>query len=77
MVWQLSIQNGYLSSTQDDPSMTFQYPVDIARDLVTMASQFPQNSMEVHGLGLVCVLFVDLVFANYSRLRNFSMLLAH
>lgn len=54
MVWQLSIQNGCLSSGHDDPSMTFQYPVEIARDLISMTSQFSQQSMEVHGLGLVC-----------------------
>jgi hypothetical protein len=56
MVWQLSIQNGCLSSGHDDPSMTFQYPVEIARDLVSMTSQFSQQSMEVHGIGLVCSL---------------------
>lgn len=53
MVWQLSIQNGCLSSNSDDPSMTFQYPVEISRDLVSMTSQFSQQSMEVHGVGLV------------------------
>jgi hypothetical protein len=42
-----------LSSGNDDPSMTFQYPVEIARDLVSMTSQFSQQSMEVHGIGLV------------------------
>lgn len=54
MVWQLSIQNGCLSSGSDDPSMTFQYPVEISRDLIGMTSQFSQQSMEVHGIGLVC-----------------------
>lgn len=34
--------------------MTFQYPVEIARDLISMTSQFSQQSMEVHGIGLVC-----------------------
>ncbi|KAH8595524.1 fungal-specific transcription factor domain-containing protein [Bisporella sp. PMI_857] len=57
MVWQLSIQNGYLSSSHDDPSMTFHYPVEIARDLVAMTSQFSQSSMEVHGIGLIEKLF--------------------
>jgi len=57
MVWQLSMQNGYLSSNCDDPSMTFQYPVDISRDLVSMTSQFSQQSMEVHGIGLIEKLF--------------------
>jgi hypothetical protein len=53
MVWQLSIQNGCLSSNHNDPSMTFNYPVHIARDLVSMTSSFSQQSMEVHGIGLV------------------------
>lgn len=57
MVWQLSLQNGCLSSTNDDPSMTFQYPFEIARDLVSMTSQFSQQSMEVHGVGLASKLF--------------------
>lgn len=34
--------------------MTFQYPVEIARDLISQTSQFSQQSMEVHGIGLVC-----------------------
>jgi len=57
MVWQLSIQNGCLSSNHDDPSMTFNYPVEIARDLISMTSQFSQQSMEVHGIGLIEKLF--------------------
>jgi len=57
MVWQLSIQNGCLSSGSENPSMTFQYPVDISRDLVSMTSQFSKQSMEVHGIGLIEKLF--------------------
>ncbi|KAI9055314.1 hypothetical protein LZ554_000274 [Drepanopeziza brunnea f. sp. 'monogermtubi'] len=57
MVWQLSIQNGCLSSGNGDPSMTFHYPVDIARDLVGMTSHFSRESMEVHGIGLIEKLF--------------------
>jgi len=53
MVWQLSIQNGCLSSSHENPSMTFQYPVEISRDLITMTSGFSHQSMEVHGVGLV------------------------
>jgi hypothetical protein len=37
--------------------MTFQYPVEIARDLVAMTSQFSQQSMEVHGVALIEKLF--------------------
>ncbi|KAH9212842.1 hypothetical protein DL95DRAFT_426401 [Leptodontidium sp. 2 PMI_412] len=57
MVWQLSIQNRCLSSGSDDPIMTFQYPVDISRDLIPMTSQFSHQSMEVHGIGLIEKLF--------------------
>jgi hypothetical protein len=74
MVWQLSIQNGCLSSGHEDPSMTFQYPVEIARDLVSMTSQFSQHSMEVHGIGLVgrhLLLPPSLLIG--PRLKNSSM----
>lgn len=53
MVWQLSVTNGYLSSKSTDSSMTFTYPVEIARDLVTVTEQLSRPSMEVHGIGLV------------------------
>lgn len=55
MVWQLSLQNGCLSSTNEDPNMSFQFPFEISRDLVAMTSQFSNQSMEVHGVGLVSV----------------------
>lgn len=62
MVWQLSIQNGCLSSGHDDPSLTFQYPVDISRDLISMTSQFSHSSMAVHGIGLVRHFISPLVY---------------
>lgn len=55
MVWQLSITRGYLSSTSSEPAMTFGYPIEIARDLVAVTGKFSQQSMEVHGIGLVSV----------------------
>ncbi|KAK6585395.1 hypothetical protein PZA11_002122 [Diplocarpon coronariae] len=57
MVWQLSIQSGCLSSGGGDPTMNFQYPVDIARDLLEMTSQFSRESMDIHGIGLIEKLF--------------------
>lgn len=33
--------------------MTFGYPIEIARDLVAVIGEFSQQSMEVHGIGLV------------------------
>lgn len=53
MVWQLSITNGYLSSSSADVAMTFKYPIYIAKDLVYDVQQLSQQSMEVHGVGLV------------------------
>ena len=53
LVWQLSITNGYLSSTSSDTSMTFKYPIDIARDLIAVTRGLSKHSMEVHGIGLV------------------------
>ena len=53
MVWQLAITNGFLSSTSPDVSMTFTYPIVIARDLLLDTSRLTLESMEVHGIGLV------------------------
>ncbi|OBT74583.1 hypothetical protein VF21_07520 [Pseudogymnoascus sp. 05NY08] len=57
VVWQLGISNGCVSSGNDNPSMTFQYPVEISRDLIAMTAGFSPHSMEVHGVGLVEKLF--------------------
>ncbi|KFX89540.1 hypothetical protein V490_06953 [Pseudogymnoascus sp. VKM F-3557] len=57
VVWQLGISNGCVSSGNDNPSMTFQYPVEISRDLIAMTAGFSPHSMDVHGVGLVEKLF--------------------
>ncbi|KAI9849655.1 MAG: hypothetical protein M1837_002780 [Sclerophora amabilis] len=56
-IWELSTTNGYLSSTSADSSMTFKYPIEIARDLVEVTGRLSQQSMEVHGIGLIEKLF--------------------
>ena len=56
MVWQLSITNGFLSSTSPDSSMTFRFPIEIARDLVEVTERVSKQAMEVHGIGLVGLL---------------------
>lgn len=53
MVWQLSMTNGYLKSKSDDASMTFNYPIEIARDLLKDIGNISLQAMEVHGVGLV------------------------
>jgi Fungal specific transcription factor domain len=57
MAWQLSITNGYLSSTSSTSSMTFKYPIEIAKDLIAEVSVLPQQALEVHGIGLIEKLF--------------------
>lgn len=51
--WQLCVCQGLVSSVTNDSPLTFKYPIEISRDLLTMAHQFSQQAMEVHGAGLV------------------------
>lgn len=57
MVWQLSISHGLLSSAAADNAMSFQFPIEVSRDLLAATTQYSQQSMEVHGIGLVEKLF--------------------
>jgi len=57
MVWQLCVSQGLVSSVTADSAMTFKYPIEISRDLLSMTQQFSQQAMEVHGLGLIEKLF--------------------
>lgn len=57
IVWQLSIANNYLSSASPNSSMTFKYPLEIAKDLMASVSVLPQQALEVHGIGLIEKLF--------------------
>lgn len=57
MLWQLCVSQGLVSSVAADHSMTFKYPIEISRDLLSMTHQFSQHAMEVHGVGLIEKLF--------------------
>lgn len=74
MVWQLSITSGCLSSSSPDSSMTFKYPIEVAKDLILDISKLSLPAMEVHGVGLVCFIthFLQEFLAERSRLRSFS-----
>jgi hypothetical protein len=75
MVWQLSISHGFLSSAAADNAMSFKYPVEISRDLVASASQFSQQAMEVHGIGLVShvhIQFLRTALTHLHRSRSCS-----
>jgi hypothetical protein len=53
--WQLSVCQGLVSSVSNDISLTFKYPIEIARDLLTISHQFSQQAMEMQGVGLVSI----------------------
>jgi hypothetical protein len=53
MVWQLSTKLGYLSTTTKHESLTFWYPINIARDLMISTWGMAPQSMQIHGIGLV------------------------
>lgn len=59
MVWQLSISKEFLSSASPDTSMTFRYPIEIAKDLVTVTGSLSQHYMEIHGIGLVSLIDIS------------------
>lgn len=52
IVWQSSMRQGLLSSTAEDESMTFRYPLKIAHSLLDVISSLPTTSIEVHGMGI-------------------------
>lgn len=52
IVWQSSMRQGLLSSSAEDESMTFRYPLKIAQSLLDVISSLPTTSIEVHGMGI-------------------------
>lgn len=50
MVWQLSMQNTCITSSSQNPTMQYQHSLDL---LMAITNQFPQQSVDVHGVGLV------------------------
>lgn len=64
MSWQLCVCQGLVSSVANEHCMTFKYPIDVSRDLLTMTHQFSPQSMEVHGARLVSSLCFDLSISN-------------
>lgn len=54
MVWQLCVTKGLLSSSSKDESMSFTYPIAIARDVVLVSQSLSKEAFEPHGVGIVC-----------------------
>lgn len=55
MVWQLCVTKGLLSSSSSNESMSFHYPVSIARDVVVVSRGLSKEAFEPHGVGIVSV----------------------
>lgn len=53
LVWQLCLAKGLLSSTPVSESMSFYYPITIARDVVLISKLLPLNSFEANGIGIL------------------------
>jgi hypothetical protein len=66
LIWQLSVRQGLVSSASYNNSLTFEYPIEIARDLLMISDHFSQQVMEVHGAGLVSTTSFPLVSLNLS-----------
>ena len=55
MVWQLCVTKGLLSSSSSNESMSFHYPVSIARDVVIFNRSLNKEAFEPHGVGIVSI----------------------
>lgn len=53
MVWQLCVSRTLLSSSSGEESMSFRYPVRIARDVVLVSRLLPLKAFEANGVGIL------------------------
>lgn len=52
IIWKLRLHLGYLSETADQHSLTYRYPIEVAKDLTLSTRDLPIDSVRVHGIGL-------------------------
>lgn len=57
IIWQLRLRLGYLREESYQHSLTYQYPLDIAKDLMLSTRDLSVESIKVHGVGLTEKLF--------------------
>lgn len=57
IIWQLRLRLGYLTDESYQHSLTYQYPLLIAKDLVLSTRDLPIESIRVHGVGITEKLF--------------------
>ncbi|KAF4333987.1 transcription activator amyR [Fusarium beomiforme] len=54
-LWTLANSHGYVEAQSPDIEFRHQYTLAIASDAFDVCSQFEMTSLEVHGVGLVCI----------------------
>ncbi|KAL2214345.1 hypothetical protein CC79DRAFT_1363119 [Sarocladium strictum] len=52
IIWQLRLHLGYLTEESQQASLTYQYPVEVAKDLMLSTRDLPLDSIKVHGVGI-------------------------
>ncbi|KAM5352974.1 hypothetical protein ACJ41O_005696 [Fusarium nematophilum] len=62
IIWKLRLRLGHLSENAHQHSLTYQYPLEIAKDLTLSTRDLSINSIKVHGVGLTEKLY-DIVSA--------------
>ncbi|KAF4976363.1 hypothetical protein FZEAL_6961 [Fusarium zealandicum] len=62
IVWKLRLRLGHLSENAHQHSLTYQYPLEIAKDLTLSTRDLSVDSIKIHGVGLTEKLY-DIVSA--------------
>jgi hypothetical protein len=57
VVWKLRLRLGYLVEESYQHSVTFRYPIDIAKELMISTRDLPVSSFTIHGVGMIEKLF--------------------
>lgn len=57
IAWQLCLKKGMLSSNAINGSMSFHYPVDIAREVILISRLLPLEAFQVNGVGILEKIF--------------------
>lgn len=57
IIWQLRLRLGYLAEESYQLSLTFRYPIEVAKDVMLSTRDLPVDAFKVHGVGLTEKLF--------------------
>lgn len=57
IIWQLRLRLGFLAEESYQHSLTFRYPIEVAKDLMLSTRDLPIDSFKLHGMGLTEKLF--------------------